>query len=138
MSGRVFIDTNVLVYADDAAHPVKRDRARARLRQAIRAGDGVVSTQVLQEYFVVATRKLGLSAAHARRNVELFSQLAVVEIQLGLLLAAIDQHRLHQISFWDALILQAASSAGCDELWTEDLHAGAVLSGVRIVNPFAA
>jgi predicted nucleic acid-binding protein len=98
----------------------------------------VLSTQVLQAYFFVATRTLGLSAAHGQRNVELSSQLAVVEIRLALLLAAIDQHRLHQSSFWDALILQAASSAGCGEFWTEDLHSGAVLSGVRVVDPFAA
>jgi predicted nucleic acid-binding protein len=91
---------------------------------------------VLQEFFVIATRKLGVDAAVARRKVELLSNLDLVLVRIDLTLGAIDLHRLHQISFWDALILKCASTAGCTRLISEDMHHGLVLDGVRIENPF--
>lgn len=137
MTGRFFVDTNVLVYADDADAASKSARGRQVLRDALTSGRGVLSTQVLQEYFVIATRKLGVDAAVTRRKVELLARMSVVEIDLGLILAAIDLHRLHSISFWDALIVRSAAAAGCERLLTEDLQDGQVLDGVRIENPFA-
>ncbi|MBW2522922.1 MAG: PIN domain-containing protein [Deltaproteobacteria bacterium] len=138
MKGRFFVDTNVLVYADDADAGSKTARGRHVLREALTSGRGVLSTQVLQEYFVIATRKLGVEAAVARRKVELLARMSVVEIDLGLILGAIDLHRLHGISFWDALIVRSAAAAGCQRLLTEDLQDGQILDGVRIENPFAA
>lgn len=136
MSGRFFLDTNVLVYADDLDAGKKREVAREILREALSSHTGVVSTQVLQEFFVIATRKLGGDAATARRKVELLSNLDLVLVRLDLILGAIDLHRLHQISFWDALIIRCASAAGCTRLISEDMHHGQVLDGVRIENPF--
>lgn len=138
MADRVFVDTNVFVYADDDDTPDKRDRARALLSELISRGQAVVSTQILQEFFVVATRKLGLSKEDARRRVETFARLHVVLIRPELLLSAIDLHRLHSMSFWDALVLRSAAVAGCARLVTEDLQHGQVIDGVRIENPFAA
>jgi predicted nucleic acid-binding protein len=131
-----FLDTNVLVYADDLDAGEKRERARAVLEDAMASGEGVVSTQVLQEFFVIATRKLGVDPALARRKVELLAEMALVRIDLELILAAIDLSRLHSFSFWDALIVRTASAAGCTVLLTEDLQHGQVVDGVRIENPF--
>ena len=136
MSARSFFDTNVLVYADDRAAPAKQRRAIELVAEHRRAGTGVVSLQVLQEYFVTVTRKLHVDAGVARRKVELLAELDVAAPDVGDVLAAIDLHRLHQLSFWDALILRAARSAGCSVVLSEDLQAGRAVEGLRIVNPF--
>lgn len=137
MTGRCFLDSNILVYTDDRAAPAKQAAALDLLEQHRRAGTGVISTQVLQEYFVAATRKLGVEPAAAQRKVALFARLHLVQVDLDIIMAAIDLQRLHQISFWDALIGQAALAAGCTTLLTEDLQHGAALRGLRVLNPFA-
>jgi predicted nucleic acid-binding protein len=134
---RVFVDTNVLVYADDLDAGDKALRARTLVADVLHHQNGVLSTQVLQEFFVVTTRKLGVDAALARRKVELLATIDVVSIQVPHILHAIDLHRLHSVSFWDALILACAAAAGCTRLWSEDLQDGAVIAGVKIENPFA-
>lgn len=136
MSGRFFIDTNVLVYADDLDAGPKNAVARALIAEALIEGTGVLSTQVLQEFFSIATRKLHVAADVARRKVELLASLEVVRIDVDAILAAIDLHRLHSLSFWDALIIQSAANAGCARLLSEDLQHGRTISGVRIDNPF--
>jgi predicted nucleic acid-binding protein len=136
VSPRVFIDTNVLVYADDADAGSKHERAQEILRKTIAAGVAVFSTQVLQEFFVVATRKLAVPAEAARRKIELLSRLDVVVIRPELILAAIDLHRLHSISFWDALVVKSAATARCARLLTEDLASGQTIDGVLVENPF--
>lgn len=133
---RRFLDTNILIYADDADAGAKRDTAREILRDAITSGEGVVSTQVLQEFFVISTKKLGVEPALVRRKVELLAEMDLVQIDLALILAAIDLQQLHSFSFWDALIVRAAFTAGCGMLVTEDLQHGQVVDGVRIENPF--
>ena len=137
MNDRVFVDTNVLVYADDKSAGKKRQRAKAVIKELISADRAVLSTQVLQEYYVIATRKLGMDAADARARVEVFSRLNVVVVVPELIFGAIDLSRLHILSFWDALIMKSASSAGCARILSEDLNAGQVVDGVRIDNPFA-
>lgn len=133
---RRFLDTNVLVYADDLDAGDKRERAQRLLAEVLAAGDGVLSTQVLQEFFAISTRKLGVDPAIARRKVELLAEMDLVRIDLDLILAAIDLSRLHSFSFWDGLIVRAAATAGCGVLLTEDLQHGQVVDGVRIENPF--
>lgn len=133
---RRFLDTNVLLYADDLDAGPKRERAREIVDQAVRSGEGVVSTQVLQEFFVIATRKLAVDVVVARRKVELLGELDLVRVDLALILGAIDLCRLHAFSFWDALILRAATLSGCSVLLSEDLQHGQVVDGVRIENPF--
>jgi predicted nucleic acid-binding protein len=138
MSAPAFVDTNVLLYADDRANPEKRERAQRLIGDVFRERNGRISLQVLQEYFSAATRKLGIDAVTARRNVELYSRLDVVRLDLNDLLAAIDLHRLHHFSIWDALILRAAMISGCRVLYTEDLQSGFRLESLEIVNPFLA
>jgi predicted nucleic acid-binding protein len=136
MPARSFFDTNVLVYADDKAAPAKQGRALALVAEHRRAGTGVVSMQVLQEYFVTVTRKLGVDAAIARRKVELLAEFDVAAPELADILAAIDLHRLHGLSFWDALVLRTAKQSGCTVLLSEDMQDRREIDGVRIVNPF--
>ena len=136
MSARSFLDTNVLLYSDSADAPAKQQRALDLLIEQRLAGTGVVSMQVLQEYFVAATRKLAIEPSVARRKVELFANYHLVVPDVDDVLAAIDLHRLHQVSFWDALVVRAAKEGGCSVLYSEDLQDGRSFDGVRIVNPF--
>jgi len=133
---RTFFDTNVLIYADDKAALAKLRRALELLAEHRRARTGVVSMQVLQEYFVTVTRKLRVDPAVARRKVELLAEFDVAAPEVGDILAAIDLHRLHGFSFWDALVVRAAKQAGCGVLYSEDMQGMREIDGVRIVNPF--
>jgi predicted nucleic acid-binding protein len=136
MNGLVFFDTNVVVYADDRSSPKKQDRAILLFAEHLRQGTAVISLQVLQEYFAAATRKLKLPPEMAQQKVEILARARVVRFDTSDVVAAIELHRLTQVSFWDALIVQAARSAGAGVLYSEDLQSGAVLGGVRVVNPF--
>jgi predicted nucleic acid-binding protein len=137
MPARSFFDTNVLVYTDDKANTAKQRIAVALVTEHRRSGTGALSLQVLQEYFVTITRKLRVEAAVARRKVELLAEFDVAAPDLPDILAAIDLHRLHGFSFWDALVIRSAKQAGCSVLFSEDMQAGREIDGLRIVNPFA-
>lgn len=132
---RVFLDTNLLVYRIDPGDPDQRARVSAILDDPQHTF--VVSTQVLLELYAVATRKLvpPLGADHARSLVAQIAQLDVVAADAALVLAALATAQAHQLSGWDAMIVEAAAAAGCAELWSEDLDNGATLRGVRLVNP---
>jgi predicted nucleic acid-binding protein len=136
MSARSFFDTNILIYADDKATPAKQRRALELVAEHRRARTGVVSLQVLQEYFVTVTRKLHVDPRIARRKVELLAEFDVAAPDVADILAAIDLHRLHRFSFWDALILRAAKEAGCSVLFSEDMQDPREIDGLQIVNPF--
>ena len=133
----VFFDTNILLYADDADAGAKTGIARALLRGSMAERTGVVSTQVLQEFYVNARKKLQLDGAAARARIEVYLGFDVVTVTPALLLAAVDLNRLDSVSFWDALVIRAAEHAGCDTLFSEDLQAGRRFGPVRVVNPFA-
>ena len=133
---RCFVDSNVFVYADDRSAGAKRDRARKLIREVMESRTGVLSLQVLQEYFAVSTRKLGISAAAARRRVEVLSRLDTVILGVEDVLAAIDLHRLHGFAIWDALVIRAALNGGCRILYSEDLQKGRRIDGLEVVNPF--
>jgi predicted nucleic acid-binding protein len=139
MTERAFVDSNVLVYSDDVAAPGKRALAVELLSRQLEGGTGVVSTQVFAEYFSITTGKLKTPVALARQKIELLSLLDVVRPATDDILAAIDLHRLHGLSFWDALIVRAAQLGRCRVLYTEDLQHGRRFDGgVQVVNPFAA
>ena len=137
MAERAFLDTNVLVYVfDDDAGP-KQERAQSILAGAA-SGGHVVSTQVLQEFFVVVTRKLERPMTHedAARAVAALAQLPVANLDAASVLAAVDRVGRLGMSLWDALIVQAAVESGCVRLLTEDLQDEQVIDGVRVENPF--
>jgi len=132
---RVFLDTNVLAYQFDSGEPEKQESAHRLLDDS--AHVFVVSTQVLLELFVVITRKLqpAVPPAEAHQVVTTLARLPVVAADARLVLKATSTSVLHQLSVWDAMIVEAAAEAGCAELWTEDLAAGVELRGMTIVNP---
>ena len=136
-TGKSFIDSNILLYAVDRADPQRRQKARTLVRELIKSGMGVTSTQVAQEFFVIATKKLGVEPLAAKRVIDMLRQLEVVTIDLELISAAIDCSILSRISFWDALIVCTARASGCKRLLTEDLSHSQIINGVRIENPFA-
>jgi predicted nucleic acid-binding protein len=137
MSVRSFIDTNLLIYADASDEPDKQSQAIAVIREHRLARTGVISTQVLQEFIATAIRKLALPPELIRERVAFYSGFEIISASVSLIMAALDLRGLHQLSFWDAMIVQAARDASCAVLLSEDLQTNATLSGVRIVNPFA-
>jgi predicted nucleic acid-binding protein len=131
-----FIDTNILVYAEASDEPVKQTAALALLRHLKLSDSGIISTQVLQEYANVALRKMQLDANHVRKQLSAHQQFEVVQVTPAIIHGALDLHQTRSLSFYDALIVQAAGVSGCDTLYSEDLNGGEVINGVRIVNPF--
>jgi predicted nucleic acid-binding protein len=131
------LDTNVLVYADAADEPIKQRRALSLITSLIRAGEAVLSTQVLQEYVNVAVRKLRLPHALIRERIVFYRRLDLVTTSPDLIANALDLHLLRGLSFYDALIVQAAVAGGCQRVLSEDMQHGAIVGGVRIENPFA-
>jgi predicted nucleic acid-binding protein len=136
---KFFFDTNVLVYLFDADSPAKRKQARALFQRHTEAGDILLSTQVLQEFYVTVTRKLArlLDAAAASEAVSSFAQLPLVQIDSALIVSAIHRSRNNQLSFWDALIVQAAIEGRASTLYSEDMQHGQMLDGLRLLNPFS-
>jgi predicted nucleic acid-binding protein len=134
---RIFVDTNLLVYANDDGTPMKRDRARAVWDELLRSQDiPVLSTQVLQEYYNTLTKKLKASPANAKAKLLILEPIETIVIVPSVILAAADLHASAWLSFWDALIVTAAQSADCEELWTEDLQDGQRFGKLKVVNPF--
>lgn len=136
MKERSFIDTNILIYTDDSTEPKKQKVAMQLIESGWHNGNAVLSTQVLQEYFSAATRKLGIPADKAQRKIELLSHLEIASIEHQDIIRAIELHRLHSFSFWDALIVRMAQKAACTVLYSEDMQNGRKIDGVRIINPF--
>ncbi len=131
-----FIDSNVLIYAEASDEPAKQYAALALLSHLKLNAHGVISTQVLQEFANVALRKMKLDAHHVRAQLAAHEQFEVVQITPRLIRGALDLHQTRSLSFYDALIVHAASVSGCDTLYSEDLNAGEIVDGVTIVNPF--
>lgn len=136
MNARSFLDTDILVYTDDHNFPEKQERALDIVTEARLTGNGIVSMQVLEEYYLAATQKLGVAAEVARRKVELFARLNRVQVDTDGLLAAIDLQHQHGFALWDALIVQSALKAGCTVLLSERLEHGRRVSSLEFVNPF--
>lgn len=134
----VFVDTNVLVYAFDLHDTRKHELARQVLVDRWSAGDGALSTQVLQEFYAVATRKLRTPLAHsvARRIVADYAEWACVEATPQLIVSASVLCERHDVNFWDALVIGAAHLAGARRLLSEDLQDGRRFGPVEVQNPF--
>jgi predicted nucleic acid-binding protein len=135
---RAFFDTNVLVYLFDNDAAEKQERARELLARQAGSGQVLLSTQVLQEFFVAVTRKLSrpLPVDDAAQAIRRLAAFQVVQADTGMILEAIAVSKRFGISFWDALIVQAARQGGAEILYSEDLQHNQDVVGVRIVNPF--
>lgn len=137
MSVRVFVDTNVFVYARDSADKAKQLRAAAWIRRLGRT-EGRTSMQVLNEYYVTVTRKLdpGLRPDDARSDVRNLLLWRPVAVDRAVVEQAWTMEDRFSISFWDALVVAAAKLQSCTHLLSEDLQAGQDLDGVVVVDPF--
>jgi predicted nucleic acid-binding protein len=139
MSDKIFVDSNVLIYAYDADAGVKRDAAAAVLRDLWARRSGVLSTQVLHEFYVNVTRKIAapLSKSSARAVIDAYAPWCVntTPAETSAAFRIEDEAR---IRFWDALIVAAARKAGAVRIMSEDLNAGQTIAGIHIENPFSA
>jgi predicted nucleic acid-binding protein len=140
MSARYFVDTNILMYGHDTSAGEKHERAKALLEELWRDRSGVVSTQVLQELSVNLRKKARrpLDAKATRDIVADYLTWQVIVNGGESILEAIDLEMRYQISFWDALIVQAAQSSGAEMLYSEDLADRQQYGSVRVINPFSA
>ena len=139
MSDRCFVDTNILVYAHDRSAGSKHQRARQLIEDLWSSGQGVLSTQVLQELCISVRRKASrpLSVEETRRLLQDYLSWEIVVNTPASVLQALDIEARYKISFWDALIVQAAESSGVAILYSEDLASGQSYGSIRVVNPFA-
>ena len=136
MAGKAFLDSNVLAYAQDKDSPDKRKISRKLIEELGRSGNGVISTQVMQEFYVAATRILAVDALAAKNVLKTFSVFEIVQVTPQLIQDAVDCSILNVLSFWDALVLVAASAGGCSTVYTEDMNAGQTVLGLKLQNPF--
>jgi predicted nucleic acid-binding protein len=135
---RSFFDTNVLVYMFDEGEPAKQWCAIHLFEDVAGKGRALLSTQVLQEFFAAATRRLSppMSYELAGRVVRALAALPIVRIDSDIILSAIEITRRYSFSFWDSLIVEAALRGGANILYTEDLQHGQVIETLRVENPF--
>jgi predicted nucleic acid-binding protein len=135
MSGKCFVDTNILFYAHDRQAGPKHDRAKQVLVELAGSDAGVLSTQVLQEFCVNLRRKGNLTADATRRVIQDFLSWEIVVNTAESVLGALEIESRHGISFWDALIVYAAQAAGAEILYSEDLNDAQMFGPIRVVNP---
>lgn len=136
---REFVDTNVLVYAHDTSAGPKHARAKQLVSGLWANGNGCLSIQVLQEFYVAITRRVSrpLDPETARRRIEDLSYWLVHSPVAADVLEAIRLHQAARLSFWDAMVLTSASRLNCRTIWSEDLNAGQIVAGVAVRSPFA-
>lgn len=139
MNAKVFFDTNVLVYAFDKSEPDKGATARGLIRDFGTEGNLVLSTQVLQEFYVTVTksRKLMLTKEQAEDIVNDLAQFPLVQVDKAIISRAMKRHQSDTFSFWDSLIVEAALQSGCSRLLSEDMQNGLIIDKLTISNPFA-
>ena len=133
---KIFIDSNILVYALDTGNEVKQRAAQKLLERLGLAKRMVFSTQVFQEAYNASVRKLGLAGAFAQEYLETLFMQPLVQVDLPLLSSAMRRQQKDGVPFYDALILESALSAGCAVLASEDFQSGRKFGGLRVINPF--
>ena len=136
MTSKIFIDTNILIYSLDMHDMQKQRICRELLKSLTQSNTGVLSTQVLQEFYVTATKKLGVDPLAAKDILISFEHFEIVTNTPQTLKEAIDCSIINTISFREALIVVSAEMAECDTVLTEDLNHGQIIRGVKIESPF--
>lgn len=140
MNGKFFLDTNIFAYTFDSTAPAKAKKAAQLVRQAADTGRGIVSYQVVQEFFNVALRRFlePMNVAEAEQYlITVFRPLLAVHSSPALYVEALRITGKHRIRWYDSLIVAAALEGKCETLYTEDLQPGGKIEGLRIENPFA-
>ena len=133
---KILVDTNLFVYSIDQREPEKKEKARAILKKIIDSHQPVISTQVIKEFYVVATTKLKAEQLIVKNIIHNFRNIEVVNNDLDLIEQAIDISVISQLSFWDSMIIAAAEKANCEFVFSEDLNAGQTYRGVMVSDPF--
>jgi len=138
MSDKVFLDTNILIYAHDKDSGEKHSIALAIVKDLWAKRTGVLSNQVLQEFYVGVTRKIQkpITKSEAREILRAYICWSIKEIAPISIVRATEIEEKHRISFWDALVIVAAYEAKCEKILTEDLNSGQIIEGVLTENPF--
>jgi predicted nucleic acid-binding protein len=139
MPDKYFVDTNILIYAHDRSAGVKHERARQLIERLWISGQGVLSTQILQELCVNLLRKIGrpVPVQEVRGLLQDYLSWEIVVNTPASVIQALDIEVRYQTSFWDALVLQAAESSGAAILYSEDLATGQKYGAIRVVDPLA-
>jgi predicted nucleic acid-binding protein len=133
---KIFIDTNIFIYTLDINDKVKQQKARSILKKIIDNHQPVISTQVINEFYVVATNKLKADPIIVKNIIHNFHNIEIVQTDLYLIEQAIDISVIFQLSFWDSLIIASAEKANCEFVFSEDLNCGQSYRGVIVTNPF--
>lgn len=139
MSDKIFLDSNVLIYAyDNSDDRLKQNRAQEILNQGLVADNIVLSAQVLSEFYTVVTKRYEspLTISQARNVIELVDVLQIIQIDVSLVKRAIETHERYQINYWDGLIIAAAERGRCHVILSEDLNAGQLYHDIKVENPF--
>ena len=138
MPDRIFVDTNILVYAHDVSAGNKHAAAKKLIQELWENKAGCLSIQVMQEFYVSVTQKVPtpMNYVNAQGIIRNLMYWKVHEPKIDDVLNAVDLQQQYQISFWDAMILQSALQLGCNLLWSENLNPGQVYDGVKLINPF--
>ena len=136
MKDKIFLDTNVLVYLFDNKYPGKKKATKKVIESIYKYSSPIISTQVLQEFYVTLTKKLNVDPIIAKGALRYCEKFDVVTVNTNLIGEAIDCSIINQLSFWDSLIVVAAESAACNMLYSEDFNEGQVIRGIKIVNPY--
>jgi predicted nucleic acid-binding protein len=132
---KVFLDTNILIYSLDSSDAGKRKKSRRLIKSLTGENSGVISTQLMQVFYVAATAKLGADPLLIKDILRSLERFETIMVSPALIKEAIDCSIINRVSFWNALIVVSAESAQCENLWTEDLNHGQIIRGVRIENP---
>jgi len=133
---KIFIDTNILIYSLDRFDLKKLKYSRQLLLTLQTEHTGVLSTQVLQEFYVSATTKLFVTPLMAKNILKTLDHFEIVTVTKEIIHEAIDIQQSYRLSFWDSLIIAAAVEAKCSFIWTEDLNNGQIIRSVQVVNPY--
>ena len=135
--GKVFFDSNILIYFVDERDSRKQEIAKNIISDAVQNKNGMISTQSLQEFYNVITKKMNCPKDKAKELVKMFSELfPVTQVTVPLILKAIDISIKDGFSFWDSLILSAANDTDCILVYSEDMNNGQIICGTKVLNPF--
>lgn len=133
---KIFIDTNIIIYANDKRDKKKQLKAIKLITDLIKSNNGTISTQVLQEYAYVAIKKLNQRYDIVLRQVKLLESFEVINQSSDMICRAIEIMQTYKINFWDSCIISNAEYANCSVIYSEDLNTGQYYSGIKIINPF--
>ena len=136
MSDKIFLDTNILIYLFSTEDIFKQKVAKNLISEDYRNSTVVWSTQIIQEFFNVSTKKLGSDPLAVKKSIKRLDYFELVTVNFEMILEAIDLKILYKYSFWDSLVIAAALFANCDILFSEDMQHNQSVNGIRIINPF--